>query len=92
LTIEIVGSNDRHKKPTLQVTPSPLTYSNHSLLDKNGRETYPFLFAEHQEITQISSEDDLSELPSPKIHVISKKTLYDDEQPIKTTKNKVVFH
>jgi hypothetical protein len=44
------------------------------------------------EIPQISSEDDLSEPPSPKIHVFSKKTLHDDEQPVKTMKNKVFFH
>jgi hypothetical protein len=38
------------------------------------------------------SEDDLSELPSPKIHVFSKKTLHDGEQPVKTTKDKMLFH
>jgi hypothetical protein len=31
------------------------------------------------EITQISSEDDLPDLPSPKIHLFSKKTLQNDE-------------
>jgi len=44
------------------------------------------------DITQGSSEDDLSELPSPKLDAFSKKTLYDDELPVKTRKHKVFFH
>jgi len=40
-------------------------------------------------ITQISSKDDLSGFPSPKIHVFSKKTLY-FEQPVKNPKD-IVF-
>ncbi len=85
--------NGQDKNPTLHITPYPLTYSNHSLLDKNDRETYPlpFAFTHMGKITQISSEDDPFELPSPKIHVFSKKTLHDNEQPIKSTKNKVFF-
>jgi hypothetical protein len=39
-------------------------------------------------ITQISSKDDLSGFPSPKIHVFSKKTLY-FEQPVKNPKDTV---
>jgi hypothetical protein len=43
------------------------------------------------EVTQISSEDDLLELPSPKTHVFSKKTLHDDEQPVKPQRIKCFF-
>jgi hypothetical protein len=39
-------------------------------LDKNDREAYSLPFAVNtMEITEISSEDDLPELPSPKIHL-----------------------
>ena len=41
-------------------------------------------------ITQISSKDDLSGFPSPKIHVFSKNTLY-FEQPVKNPKDTVFF-
>jgi len=81
------------QKPTLHIIPYPLTYSNHSLLDKNHRENiHRHLPSNTMAITQISSKDDLSGLPSPKTHAFSKKTFHDDEQPNKTTKKKVFFH
>ena len=93
LSFQSIFLNDWDKKPTLHITPYPLTDSNHSLLDKNHRETYPLPSA----IQHHGGHTNFLWRRSFRASFAKDTCLFQENPPrrwaaCKTTKDKMFFH